>query len=296
MLNAAQCTTHLTLGIIAGGGDAPKRLMAACRRMKRPFVVLALEGQTDKDIADIGHEGEVITHTWVPLGAAQAALDYARAHHVQDIVMIGRVRRPSLSELKPDALMMKKLTRIGLSLFGDDGLLKAIAKEMESEGFRIIAAQDIFADFLMPDGVLGDHAPDELALSDIARGVHVVSELGRLDIGQAVIVQQGIILGLEAVEGTDALIRRAGLLRRDGPGGVLVKLIKPQQDRRFDLPSLGVETVREAIAAGLRGIVGQSNATLFLDRDATIAAANAGELFIMGVTPNPIIEQGKRKK
>lgn len=267
-----------TLGIIAGGGEAPKRLIAACQRHGRPFHVLALEGQTDKDIG----ESETPV-TWLPLGAAAAARDLAREKQVKDVVMLGRVRRPSLAEIKPDWLMLQKLMKIGLHLLGDDGLLKVIVKEIEAEGFHVVAPQDVFSDFLMPEGVLGRHVPDELAQSDIARGLNITRALGALDVGQAAVVQQGIVLGLEAIEGTDALLRRAALLKREGPGGVLIKTCKPQQDKRFDLPSIGLSTVEEAIAAGLRGIAAEAGAALLIDREDVIKRADSAGLFIVGI-------------
>ena len=269
------------LGIIAGGGEAPKRLIAACQRHGRAFHVLALEGQTD---ADIG-EGDVPV-TWLPLGAAAAARDLARAKGVEEVVMLGRVRRPSLSELKPDWLMLQRLPRIGMAALGDDGLLKAVVREFEAEGFTVIAPHAVFAELLMPEGQLGRVAPDEQAKQDISRAIEIVRMLGTLDIGQAAIVQQGIVLGVEAIEGTDALIRRCAMLRREGDGGVLVKMKKPQQDVRFDLPSIGVGTVREAVAAGLKGIAAEAGASLLVDRDAVIAEADRNGLFIIGISAN----------
>jgi DUF1009 family protein len=268
------------LGIIAGGGDAPKRLIALCQRLQRPFHVLAIKGQSDPDIGE-----DDVPHDWLPLGHAQAALDLARQHGVRDVVMIGRVRRPSLLELKPDALMMQKLARIGISALGDDGLLKAVAREMEAEGLRIIGVQEVFADLLMPEGVLGKVAPTPEMQEDIQRGKDIARELGRMDIGQAVAMQQGIVLGMEAIEGTDALIRRAGLLKREGAGAVLVKLKKPQQDARFDLPSLGVDSVREAADAGFAGIAAEAGATLLIDREEAIRQADIHGLFLIGIKP-----------
>lgn len=266
------------LGIIAGGGEAPKRLIAACQRLGRPFHVLALEGQTDTDIA-----GEDVPVTWLPLGAAAAARDLARSKGIVDVVMLGRVRRPSLSELKPDWLLLQRLPRIGLAALGDDGLLRAVVREFESEGFRVIAPHEIFGDLLMPVGQLGKHAPDETALNDIKRGAQIALAMGRLDVGQAAIVQQGIVLGVEAIEGTDALIRRCGAVKREGAGGVLVKMKKPQQDARFDLPSVGVGTLKEAQAAGLRGIAAEAGAALLVDRDAVIEYADRTGLFVVGI-------------
>lgn len=269
-----------TLGIIAGGGEAPKRLIAACQRLGRPFHVLALEGQTDVDIA-----GDDAPVTWLPLGAAAAARDLARDKGIKDVVMLGRVRRPSLPEIKPDWLMMQKLLKIGLNLLGDDGLLKAVAAEIEAEGFKVVAPHEIFTDLLMPEGQLGRIAPDEMAKSDIQRGMEITRALGVLDVGQAAVVQQGLVLGLEAVEGTDALINRAALLKREGVGGVLVKTKKPQQDMRFDLPSIGVGTVEAVVAAGLRGIAAEAGASLLIDREEVIKRADSAGIFIVGIKP-----------
>ncbi|HET6520294.1 MAG TPA: LpxI family protein, partial [Geminicoccaceae bacterium] len=127
----------------------------------------------------------------------------------------------------------------------------------------------------------------ELAGQDIALGVEVARRLGELDVGQAVVVQQAHVLGVEAAEGTDALLRRCAELRRDGPGGVLVKVKKPQQERRADLPTIGPETVRGAAAAGLRGIAVETGHTLVADRRRTIEAADAAGLFIVGVAAIP---------
>lgn len=266
------------LGIIAGGGDAPKRLIAACLRMNRPFHVLALEGQTDSDIGN-----DEIPITWLPLGAAAAALALAKEKGVTDVVMLGRVRRPSITELKPDWLMVQKLARIGMNALGDDGLLKAIAKEFEAEGFRVLAPQDVFADLLLPEGQLGKHAPNATAQADIVRGIEIARALGALDVGQSVVVQQGIVLGVEAIEGTDALIGRAGMLKRVGVPPVLVKLKKPQQDARFDLPALGISTLREAVAAGLCGVAAEAGGTILVDREEVIKFADVSGLFIIGL-------------
>jgi UDP-2,3-diacylglucosamine hydrolase len=266
------------LGIIAGGGDAPKRLIAACLRMKKPFHVMALEGQSDPDIG-----ADDVPVTWLPLGAAAAALDLGRSKNITEVVMLGRVRRPSMTELKPDWLMVQKLAKIGMNALGDDGLLKAVAKEFEAEGFKVLAPQDVFSDLLLPVGQLGKHAPSEAAVADIKRGVEIARALGVLDVGQSVVVQQGIILGVEAVEGTDALIRRAGMLKREGINPVLVKLKKPQQDVRFDLPALGIETVREIMAAGFSGIAAEAGGAILLDREEVIKFADAAGLFILGI-------------
>ena len=168
---------------------------------------------------------------------------------------------------------------------GDDGLLRAVTGELEGEGFRVVATQDVFRDLLTPAGNLGAFAPDAQAEVDIARGVEVIRALGHLDVGQAVIVQQGIVLGVEAIEGTDALITRCGALRREGRGGVLVKLVKPDQDRSLDMPSLGPATVRMAVQAGLAGIAFEARGALVIQREDMIRVADENEIFLLAIRP-----------
>ncbi|MEJ0062989.1 MAG: UDP-2,3-diacylglucosamine diphosphatase LpxI [Alphaproteobacteria bacterium] len=264
------------LGILAGGGDAPKRLIAYLRQSRRPHFLICITGQAD---ADLGGGSD---HVWLPLGAGEAARNAARAAGVKDVVMIGRVRRPSLFELKPDMFTLRKLMQIGFGLLGDDGLLKAIAKVIEAEGFRVVGIHDVLADFVTPAGQLGAKAPGEQDWHDIKRGVAVARKLGEADAGQSVVVQQGMVLGLEAIEGTDAMIARAATLKREGGGGVLVKLCKPQQDRRLDLPAIGLETVARIAAAGFAGIAVEAGASLIIDHHAVIAAADQAGIFLYG--------------
>lgn len=266
------------LGLLAGGGALPVRIIAACRAAGRELFVIAFDGQTDQATVD------GVPHLWTRLGAAGTILSRLREEGVSELVMAGRIRRPSLSELKPDWRAAKLFARIGAKALGDDGLLRAVAEALEQEeGFRLIGVGDLFTDFLTPPGPIGRLAPDEQAWADIAHGVRVARGLGALDVGQAVVVQQGLVLGVEAIEGTDALVARAGGLRREGPGGVLVKVRKPQQDDRLDLPTIGTATVAAAASAGLAGIAVEAGATLIVDRAAVAAAADSAGLFVVGI-------------
>lgn len=265
------------LGILAGGGALPRLLIAACRDSGRGCFVVGLEGQADPETV------EGVAHGWAPLGAAGQVLDLLRGAGVRELVLAGAIRRPSLLSLKPDARGAAMLARIGLRALGDDSLLRAVIAELEREGFQVIGAQDVLAVLLAPAGSLGRHGPDATARADIERGVAVARALGGVDVGQAVVVQQGIVLAVEAAEGTDAMLARAGALRRPGPGGVLVKLAKPQQDRRADLPTIGPATVAAAIAAGLAGIAIEAGGALVLDRALLVAEADRVGLFVEGL-------------
>jgi DUF1009 family protein len=267
------------LGIIAGGGRLPGQLVAAARAQGRACFVLAIKNNTDPAVL------EGVDHVWLTMGEAGQAFRLLHEHGVEELVMAGPVQRPTLADLRPDWRTAKFFAKIGLKALGDDGLLSAVIAEFESEGFRIIGADQIIGDLLAPLGALGLVLPDDQALSDILRGIEVAQGVGRLDVGQAVVVQQGIVLGVEAVEGTDALIDRVGGLRRGGSGGVLVKLCKPAQDKRIDLPTIGIETVRRAHQAGLRGIAVEAGATLVLDMTGVVRLADRLGLFVTGIAP-----------
>jgi len=266
------------LGIIAGGGDAPRQLVKACQDLGRPFFVIGIEGHVEPAL------GRDVPYESLPLGAFARLKDLCEREGIKDVIMLGRVRRPSLTELKPDWLTLKILTKIGLNVLGDDGLLRAVGTALEDEcGVRVVGVADVFANLLAPAGVLTKAAPEPMAQEDIRRAVEIARTLGSLDVGQAVIVQQGIVLGVESVEGTDALIERSRHVRRAGDGGVLVKLAKPQQDNRFDLPAIGVETLRLAHAAGLVGVAVEAGRSLIIGREQTIDVADALGLFIVGL-------------
>jgi DUF1009 family protein len=269
------------LGIIAGGGPLPGQVAAAAVAAGRNVFITALEGFAEPGVV------APYPHQFFPIGSVGAMRAALRAHDCQDIVMIGPVKRPSLMSLlalRPDAEAAKLVARIGRAAFaGDDSLLAALISTLGEDGFRVLGAHDILADVLGPEGLLTATAPDAAAMADVRRGLAVLSTLGAADIGQACVVQQGIVLAVEAVEGTDAMLSRVGGLARPGPGGVLVKCAKPGQDRRADLPTLGVATIHNAAAAGLRGIAFEAGGTILADRMAMVEAADRAGLFLTGV-------------
>lgn len=268
------------LGIIAGGGALPRRLIDACRRSGRDFFVLALRGQAEQVTL------QNAPHRWVGLGAVDEAVKILKSEGVKTVVLAGSVRRPSLFEMKPDLRALQVFVKLGMSAFGDDTLLRAVTQELEKDGFSLVGAHEIDPGLLTPEGVLTKKkAPTPAHQADIDYGIRAARALGALDIGQAVVVQQGIVLGVEAVEGTDELLQRCRMLRKKGRGGVLVKLAKPQQDKRLDLPAAGVMTVAKAYEAGLEGIALEAGASLLLDPDSVSAAADRMGLFIVGVRP-----------
>ena len=265
------------LGILAGGGDLPALLISACRATGREFFVLAFEGHAEPELV------EGAPHAWVRLGAAGKALAALREAGARELVFAGRIERPSFAGLRPDRRALKFIARIGKAAIGDDSYMRAVVRALEAENFRVVGPETVIEGLLAEEGVHGSHAPDERARSDIERGIEVARGVGALDAGQAAVVQDGIVLGIEAAEGTDALMARCALLRRDGPGGVLVKMRKPQQEGRVDLPTIGVATIEVAAETGLRGVAVEAGSALIVDRPAVVAAADAAGLFVVGV-------------
>lgn len=278
------------LGIIAGKGALPAHIVAACERANRPYVILALDDSTDPALLS-AHP-----HIRSRLGAIGHALGALREAGVQALVMAGHMQRPSLANLRPDMTATRLLARLGTKFFaGDDALLSEIVRFLEEEGFTVIGADSVLQDFLAKPGPLGHHHPSADDLRDITLGLSEAKTLGARDVGQAVIVANGEVLGHETAAGTDALIAEiAEKIARNATNqtspnqpsekqGILVKAKKPQQERRADLPSIGVTTVERAAEAGLRGIAVEAGHALIIAPEAVAARADALGLFVVGI-------------
>ena len=261
------------IAVIAGAGDLPKRIIAKLCEIKTDFVVLSIAGTGSEEYPQF------------ELGEIGKMLAYVKARGVTDIVFCGAVKRPSMFSLKLDDVGKKWLKRLGIRAFlGDDALIKGIRNLLENERLRIISPQDILDTLLTPSGVLTKCAPSEMDLQDIARGMFVLNTMAKADVGQSVVVQEGVVIAIEAAEGTAEMLKRAkGLKLKDKPGGVLVKLIKVGQDEAIDLPTIGSRTVNEVLEAKLSGIAVGANTTQIIDNEKTIALANEHGIFIMGV-------------
>lgn len=266
------------LGVLAGRGPLPASVIEAALADGRDVFVLAFEGETDPGVV----AGR--SHAWVALGEVGRAIRHLHDAVVQEVVMIGGIHRPSFAQMKMDFRGAQLLAKFGLRRGqGDNNLLKTIARELESEGFRVIGADELLRTIIATEEIMTRTNPGPSADRDVALGIEVATTLGALDVGQSVVVQQGTVLGVEAIEGTDALLERVAMLKREGPGGVLVKMKKPNQDRRADLPTIGERTIEGAVAAGLEGIAIHAGHCLIVERENVIKAANHASLFIVGV-------------
>lgn len=267
------------IGLIAGQGDLPKEVISKCLEINNPIYVLAYDSQTDPTILTN------VPHDWIKLGQVGKAIDLLKKNNVTKIILAGKIDRPaSLGSLMPDLKGAALFTKLLKKQSGDDTLFRIIVDFLENEGFQILSADDILGqESLFPSGVLGKHSPDKQGQKDITRGIEVAKALGLVDVGQAVIVQNGVTLGVEAVEGTDALIERTKDYKLDEPGGILIKILKPHQETRVDRSVIGPQTIRQAAKAGLRGIAAQENAVMFLNKNDAVKLADDLGLFLIGV-------------
>nr|WP_314095237.1 LpxI family protein [uncultured Shinella sp.] len=275
------------LAIIAGGGMLPRYVADAARtRGENPYI-LALSNESGENWSGFDHE-VISIGNYAGIGAA------FREKGVDRAVLSGFVRRrPEWRDIHAPWKALLAVPSIVRTLMkgGDDTVLKMVIRLIESEGVRVVGAHEIVPDLLGTEGPLGAVAPDTVAEGDITAAAAAALALGRLDVGQGAVAVGGRVVALEGAEGTDGMLERVAQLRAEGRisrrrKGVLVKLCKPGQDLRADLPSIGVETLRRAQAAGLAGIAIEAGRSLVLERAAMVAEADAHGLFVTGIVPS----------
>ena len=273
------------LGLIAGGGALPVEIARHCERSGRPLFVIRLKGFAGSGLQP---------YAGAEVGLAQfgKCVKALRRAGCQAVCLAGDVARPDFASLAPDfrgLLLLPKV--IAAARRGDDALLRLMVSAFETAGFNVEGAHEVMDDLTLPEGPLGRHRPSAENLSDAKQALDVARAIGRLDIGQAAVVAHGLVLAVEAQEGTDAVLARvaelpAHLKGRPGAGaGVLAKATKPIQETRVDLPTIGLATIRGVARAGLAGIVGETGRLLVLDREAVIALADELGVFVLGVEP-----------
>ena len=272
------------LCVIAGGGILPRKLADNFDPSGDRIFFLAFRNVTDPEVVAGRH------HEWLELGEVQKAIDAMHRNNVDKVVMAGPIQRPALSSLALDIRALQMLAKGGLKAFGDDGLLSLVAKEIEKEGIKVIGIEQILPGVLTKAGLLAGPAPTKISWDDIKRGLQVLNSLGPCDVGQSIAVQEGIVLAIEAIEGTDQMIERAGSLQRNVSGPILIKISKTNQDKRVDLPTAGPETVNNAIRSGFQGLALEANNSLLLDKDRVIKIAEKNSFFVIGVDQSKILQ------
>ncbi|MEO1013629.1 MAG: UDP-2,3-diacylglucosamine diphosphatase LpxI [Pseudomonadota bacterium] len=269
------------IGIIMGGGALPIRLAEACASRDRPFVPIRLVGFADEAAQALGGYD-------LHLGEAGKLVRILKETECDAVTLAGVVPRPDFSQLKLDWRAAAVLPRLVAAAAGGDGaILSVIVDAFEAEGYKVIGADEVAADLAAGAGVLGAHAPSEADMEDIRKAARLISAIGPFDVGQAAVVSGGLVLAVEAAEGTDGMLARCAMLPEpvrggQGPRGVLLKRPKPGQELRVDLPTVGVKTIEGAAAAGLAGVAVEAGRSLLMDAPAAIAAADDAGLFIFG--------------
>lgn len=286
-MSAAPATETGPVAIICGGGTFPLTVAEAVIRQGRRVVLFPLRGFADAQMV------ERFPHHWMKVGQVGWFLKTARGEGIRDVIMIGSLVRPAISQLALDWKTLLVLPRVIRAYYGgDDHLLSGVARIFEHHGFRLLGAHEVAPDILVPEGALGARQPSDADRADIVRGFALLHTMGPYDVGQGVVVSNNHVLAVEAAEGTDEMLRRVADLRRNGriraqSGGVLVKAPKPGQDRRFDLPSIGPRTIAGAAEAGLAGIAVIAGGTIIAEPQALIEAADKAGLFVVGMRDGP---------
>lgn len=271
----------MALGLIAGAGGLP--VEAARLLCGRGFSVsaIAFRDLTDNALAD-----EVDELRWLKVGQLDAMADALHAMGVRRIVLVGKVPKALLfmgqGIAEPDAEAIRLLSEERDR--GDEPLMQAIARWLEGRGFQLCDQGEMLAPMLAPVGSLSARPPSESELADLAVGWPVVEQLGRVGVGQCVVVNRGSVLAVEAIEGTDAVIRRAGEL--GGGGATVIKAARPGQDRRFDLPAVGVGTIDVIRESGASGLAIEAGSTLVLDQRNMMEAADRANIAVWGFSPD----------
>ncbi len=271
------------LALICGGGSLPRTVAESVAARGRDVLLFGLRGIADPALV------ERYPHHWLYLGQGGKLRRLVQAGGCRDVVFIGSLVRPPLSQIRFDFWTLRRMAVIAAGYRGgDDHLLSSIGRMVEQEGFRLLGAQEVAPEILIPEGTLGRVQPSERDRADMALGFDYLRASGPFDVGQAVVVAERRVLAVEAVEGTDRMLARVAELRKIGRlgtragTGVLVKAPKPGQDRRFDLPTIGPRTIEGVAGAGLAGIAVTAGSSLVAEPEQLIATADRASVFVIG--------------
>lgn len=275
------------LGILAGSGMLPLAIAAAARASGRPVHIVGIDGFVTDEIGSYSHER-------VNLGQVGHMIRSFQQAGCTDMVIAGAMRRPNLWKLKVDSGFFRSIgTVLKLTRGGDDSVLRRVVRFFELQGFRVCGVHDVAPDLLAPSGVLGKVQPTDLQSQAIARGAALVRVLGAFDVGQAAVVTATGVIAVEGARGTDAMLEDAAEYLRSAVrvrDAVLVKLPKPSQEMRIDLPVIGPATIEAAARAGLAGVAIGAGQSLVLDREETVRLADAAGLFVLGLVSSDVPE------
>ncbi len=265
------------LGLIAGGGMMPVEIIKHCNQTGREIFVVGLEPYSWEE------QLQGAPHIFAKIGEVGKILKAMSKNGVQEIVMAGGIKRPSFKELIPDWEGAKLIAKLAIKKMSDNNMFLAAVAEIERHGFKVVGIEDVVPEMLFSEGIYGKVKPSSDDMDDIQRGIIVARALGAVDVGQAVVVQEGMVLAVEAIEGTDMMLSRANTVKKEGKAPVMVKILKPGQDTRTDLPAIGLQTIEQLKKYGIKGIAVEAGAILLIERDAVIKMADESGIFIIGM-------------
>lgn len=266
------------LGILAGQGALPAQLVDHCQARDIPCFTLAFSESLNPAAPPKGE------HAVVSLGQIGQGLQIIRQAGVTELVMAGHIKRPSLRKLEMDDVAKRLLKKLGMKLLGgDDALLRALIEFLEGEGFTMLAAHDILGGMTLEPGMLTSKKPDEEHLQSAQKALKILHHMAPLDVGQSLVIEDSYTLGIEAAEGTDALIIRCKDYMKAEQRALLVKAKKQQQDERADMPTIGVQTIENLADHGYAGVVIEAHNVLVIDREQVIRTADSRGLFVVAI-------------
>ena len=270
-------TEGKTLGLLAGSGMMPVEIIKHCNKHNIPVFVIGLEPFASEE------QLSEAPHIFAKMGEVGKILKALKEHNVYEIVLAGGIKRPAFKELIPDWEAVKIIAKIAMKKMSDDNLFRVVMDEIESRGFKVVGIEEVVPEMLFQEGVYGKVKPSKEDMDDIERGWIVAKAIGAVDVGQAVVVQEGLVLAMEAIEGTDMMLSRAAQLRKPGKAPVMVKVLKPGQDMRVDLPAIGLQTMELFIKHGIGGIAVEAGGILLIEKGAVIKKADENGIFIIGL-------------
>jgi len=265
------------LGMLAGGGMMPVEIIRHCNLTGREIFVVGIDPFAKED------ELRDAPHIFAKMGEVGKILKAFAANNVHEIVLAGGIKRPSFKELIPDWEGAKLIAKLAIRKMSDDNLFRFVMDEIENRGFKVVGIEEVVPEMMFSEGIYGMVKPSVEDMDDIRRGITVAKALGAVDVGQAVVVQEGMVLAVEAIEGTDMMLSRAATVKKQGKAPVMVKVLKPGQDLRVDLPAIGLLTIEQLVKYGIKGIAVEAGGILMIEREAVIKLADNSGIFIIGM-------------
>ncbi len=270
-----------TLGLVAGGGQFPLLVAEGARKQGYAVAAVAFYKETSQEINSAAD-----TVTWLKLGQLGKLIRFLQDQNTSAVVFAGPVNKPGAFDIRPDLRAIKLLLR--LKSRNDNSLLSAVADELDAEKLRVVSALEFVPELVSPPGLISRRKPTMTQKEDIMFGWPLIKEIGALDIGQCIVVKERVVVAVEAIEGTDETILRGGNLA--GKDTTAIKIFKPGQDSRIDLPALGLGTIEAMVSSGSTCLAYEAGSSLFFDIKKALHLADKKKIAVVGIDPHRSVE------